>query len=350
MERRKRDQAGMSGGAGSTGGPQKSGRINMAKRTAGRLLPVQADPSVPQVDVADRAQDGSGGEGGGAGEGAGGESGARSGSDPEDSEPDPQAQQSELCGVQATAVERSGDRMFRVGVRVEVLWKGKWNGWFAGFVTGFNAERGEYRVEYDDGKHDWHGAEQMRSAPADQGKMDAAELRSYHKRGGYAFVNRTDAAKADAAVARGTARTCLADALWSALRTAGVPVTVRDVRSSMPAKFQDPCVLDAMRFAASVGARLELVQKLSGSAFNLFCERVGSYLVRLEMRSEDQRFFHFVAYDASTGRLLDNDLPRVPVIEDADRVDRSAAISTIVAIYNHVTEVRVRDVWVVTIC
>ena len=140
----------------------------MAKRTAGRLLPVQADPSVPQVDVADRAQDGSGGEGGGAGldEGAGGESGARSGSDPEDSEPDPQAQQSELCGVQATAVERSGDRMFRVGVRVEVLWKGKWNGWFAGFVTGFNAERGEYRVEYDDGKHDWHGAEQMRSAPA----------------------------------------------------------------------------------------------------------------------------------------------------------------------------------------
>ena len=118
MERRKRDQAGMSGGAGSTGGPQKSGRINMAKRTGGRL-PVQADPSVAQEDVADRAQDGSGSEGGGAGldEGAGGESGARSGSDPEDSEPDPQAQQSELCGVQATAVERSGERMFRVGSR-----------------------------------------------------------------------------------------------------------------------------------------------------------------------------------------------------------------------------------------
>ena len=162
-------------------------------------------------------------------------------------------------------------------------------------------------------------------------------------------MNRTDGAKAGAAVARGTARTCLADALWSALRAAGVPVTVR-VRSSMPAKFQDPCVLDAVRFTASVGARLELVQKLSGSAFNLFCERVGSYLVRLEMRSEDQRFFHLVAYDASTGRLLDNDLPQVPDIEDADRVDRSAAISTIVAIYNHVTEVRVRDVWVVTIC
>jgi len=95
---------------------------------------------------------------------------------------------------------------------------------------------------------------------------------------------------------------------------------------------------------------MELVQRLSGSAYNLFCERVGSYLVRLEMQSEGQKFFHFVAFDASTGRLLDNDLGQVPVIEDVDRADRPSAIAAIVAIYSHVAEVRIRDVWEVTVC
>jgi len=348
MKRRKVDQIGPSAGEGQTGRSKKS--RNMAKRSAD---PVGADPNGTQEDAAVPNQTGSGNEDAGAGQdagiGAGGETEARSGSDPVDPNLDPQTQQSVLRGVQATVVERSGERSFRTGVRVEVLWKGQWNGWYAGVVTDYSSERDEYRVDYDDGKHDWHPAGQMRSA-AGKAKMSAAELKAFHKRGGCAFLSTSEAVKAGAAVARGTARTCLADALWSALKTAGVHVTVKEVRSKMSAKFQDPCVLDAARYTALVGARMELVQKLSGSAFNLFNQRVGSYLVRLELRSEDQRFFHFVAYDASTGRLLDNDLGQVPVIEDADRADRAAAIATIVAIYRHVTEVRIRDVWVVSAC
>ena len=230
MERRKRDQAGMSGGKVLAGRPQKS-RVNMAKRTAGRLPVVASEPNVQEAAV-DSHSDGSGIEGGGAdqGTGAGGESEAQPGSAPEDPTPDPQTQQSVLRGVQATAAERSGGRSFRVGVRVEVLWAGKWNGWYAGIVAEYSSERDEYRVEYDDGKHDWHGASQMRSAAA-QGKMSASELRAFHKRGGCAFLSTSEASKAGAAVARGTARTCLADALWSALRSAGVHVTVNSHNS-----------------------------------------------------------------------------------------------------------------------
>ena len=64
MERRKRDQAGMSGGKVLAGGPQES-RVNMAKRTAGRLPVVASEPNVQEAAV-DSHSDGSGIEGGGA--------------------------------------------------------------------------------------------------------------------------------------------------------------------------------------------------------------------------------------------------------------------------------------------
>jgi hypothetical protein len=122
-------------------------------------------------------------------------------------------------------------------------------------------------------------------------------------------------------------------------------VELEDVRATLPSEFGDPSVPDAKKYAHTQGMQLELCHRLRGSVINLFRMTKGSFLVRLELKDNTGSFFHFVAFDAVAGLVLDNDLPLIPKIEECDRLDNPSAIAALRLIYPHVAEVRIKEVF-----
>jgi hypothetical protein len=259
------------------------------------------------------------------------------------------ARQAQPCGLELTAAVGVDGRAFRVRSRVKVLWETpQWKGWHHGHVI--KAEGTQYEVRYDDGSWDSHPASSITKVRREP-KMSRKAFEAERLTGGCAFVSRKRVRAEGAAVATGTlretrvGRTCLPDSLWSALKTAGVTVELKDVRAALPSEFRDPSVPEAMRYAQTLGMQLEIRRRLTGSVVKLFRMTKGSFLVRLELKDNTGSFFHFVAFDAAAGLVLDNDLTLIPRIEACDRLDNRSAIATLSLIYPHVAEVRIRDVF-----
>lgn len=150
--------------------------------------------------------------------------------------------------------------------------------------------------------------------------------------GGFALAARGEVRGQGIAVPAGTKRTCLADAMWAAMR-AVLPQTklpLATLRKSLPASDDpdqpDPTALMAKEFAAGYGLDFHYDRELNNPRA-LFERRSGVYLIRLELSTHAGRDYHYVTYLSASGHVIDNE-PRalVPVVQDEDRKSNKHAI------------------------
>ena len=97
-----------------------------------------------------------------------------------------------------------------------------------------------------------------------------------------------------------------------------------------------------MQFAMEHGFQLQHEPRLSRSSRLLFSERAGAFLARLELEVPDGSVdYHYVAYDASTGRVLDNERRgKVPVVRNCNR----AACGVFAALFPNAVRITLNSV------
>ena len=128
----------------------------------------------------------------------------------------------------------------------------------------------------------------------------------------------------------GTTRTCLPDALWVVLwlTSPDLKLELEQVRMALDCgPDTDPTAAMALEYASRFGLTLEYERALKGSPAGLFRRTQGAYLVRLEIVCDGGTDWHYVAYNAVTGRLIDNEPgAKVPLVNNDDRVSTKRAI------------------------
>ena len=149
--------------------------------------------------------------------------------------------------------------------------------------------------------------------------------------GGFTLLNREVARKMGICVPIGSARTCLADALWVCLCAFVPSLQIRqgDVQKALgniDEQDPDPTIAMANEYAAHHGVQICFERQLDSPA-NLFRQADGVFLVRLAISAGVGTDHHFVAYIAKHGLVIDN-FPgkRVPAVEDSDRVSNREAL------------------------
>jgi hypothetical protein len=146
---------------------------------------------------------------------------------------------------------------------------------------------------------------------------------------GYTLTTRGSVRAAGGVVAIGDGRTCLPDALWVMLHMLGVRVSQPMLRAALHAtELSDPNIAQARDFCITKGVSFEYKSSLCLSPAGLFRQEEGVYLVVLELLTPSHTTdYHAIAYDAVTGRVLDNEPGgRVPVVDDVDRVSNQKAL------------------------
>ena len=183
----------------------------------------------------------------------------------------------------------------------------------------------------------------------------AARFEPERKRAGYVDRGRRTFRDNQGALATGTKRSCLADALWMALVEAGCEVDLENVRSIMP---QDPdadtTFASAQLYVAKFGFELacvskELQKEKGGYAFNLLLRETGLFLVQLRVTTgKDDRNppdLHVCFYDGKTVR--DNGkYTKVKILEPSDRTKEGARL-VFDSLFNGL-EVRINNIYELT--
>ena len=179
------------------------------------------------------------------------------------------------------------------------------------------------------------GAEKRVSKPTSRSKKKAAMRVEKEKAedGGFVLEARGQARAGGLFVAAGEEHTCLADALWSAMK-ALLPQTklsLQTVRASVPVtEGSDPNFTMAERFAQGYGAVLAYDRALNNPKA-LFNRREGIFLVQLKLEIQSEGAvcvdYHYVTYLAASGHMIDNHpRGRVPIVQDYDRGSNKRAI------------------------
>jgi hypothetical protein len=165
----------------------------------------------------------------------------------------------------------------------------------------------------------------------------AARLAPEKKKGGYVDRGRKVFRDNQGALATGTMRTCLPDALWMALEEAGCAVDLEHVRSSiMPPEEPDADTpfAAAQDYATELDFDLACVSKemqkdKGGYAFNLLLRETGLYLVQLRVTTgptdPEPPDLHVVVYDGKTVRD-NNCYTKVKILEESDRTKEGARL------------------------
>ena len=181
----------------------------------------------------------------------------------------------------------------------------------------------------------------------------AARLAPERKRGGYVDRGgRRVFRDNQGALATGTMRTCLPDALWMALEEAGCAVDLEHVRSIMPEEPDADTTFDAAGvYAAELGFELACVSKemqkdKGGYAFNLLLRETGLYLVQLRVTTgkddPEPPDLHVVVYDGKTVRD-NNKYSKVKILEESDRTKEGARL--VFDSLFHGLEVRINNIY-----
>jgi hypothetical protein len=140
-----------------------------------------------------------------------------------------------------------------------------------------------------------------------------AKVAAQKKNGGYVDRARRVFRENQGALATGTKRTCLADALWMGLEEAGFEVDLEDVRSSIMPEDPDANTpfAAAQDYAAELGFTLACVSKemqkeKGGYEYNLLLRKTGLFLVQLRVTTgkddPNPPDLHVVLYDGNTVR------------------------------------------------
>jgi len=166
--------------------------------------------------------------------------------------------------------------------------------------------------------------------------------------GGFTMVNRSTARMMGIRVPVGDERTCLADALWVCLCAflCNLQLQQRDVQMALMSADddQDPSVAMANEYALQHGVQICFQRGLS-SPVMLFRQLDGVFLVRLAISTEGGTDYHFVAYLAKHGFVIDN-FPgkRVPARDDADRTNNQEAVKVFFKLFPGATQIQMTSV------
>lgn len=155
------------------------------------------------------------------------------------------------------------------------------------------------------------------------------------KKGGYVDRGRRVFKELGGALASGTKRTCMADALWVLLQDHKCTAMLEDVRISIMPDNPDENTLfgAAAMYAATLGFELKCVSKefqqtKGGYALNLLSRDHGSFLVQLRVTTgptDLEPDLHVVAYDGKTVRD-NNRYTKVKILELCDRTKEGARL------------------------
>ena len=160
--------------------------------------------------------------------------------------------------------------------------------------------------------------------------MDRRHAHAVDEDGGFALEARGQVRASGELVPVGPSRTCLPDALWVVLCTTSpeLKLELEHVRAALDCGLDaDPTRAVALDYARQFGLTLEYEPALKASPAGLFNRTQGAYLVRLEIVCPGGTDYHYVAYNAATGRLIDNEPgAKVPVVDDDDRRNNKRAI------------------------
>lgn len=153
--------------------------------------------------------------------------------------------------------------------------------------------------------------------------------------GGYVDRGRRVFKELGGALASGTKRTCMADALWVLLQDHECTAMLEDVRISIMPDNPDENTLfgAAATYAATLGFELKCVSKefqqtKGGYALNLLSRDHGSFLVQLRVTTgptDLEPDLHVVAYDGKTVRD-NNRYTKVKILELCDRTKEGARL------------------------
>ena len=168
--------------------------------------------------------------------------------------------------------------------------------------------------------------------------------------GGFTLESRGFVRAAGEAVAVGDDRTCLPDALWICLTACGKQIKLSAVRKSMPSQNSDPTYAMAKSIALQYGMQLAHISRLKASPAGLFNCDCGIFLVRLRIECATGTDYHYVAYNAQTGRIFDNErYAKVPRVEAIDKRNNKRATKVFFQLFPKAKEIRVDAVSVAQI-
>ena len=197
---------------------------------------------------------------------------------------------------------------------------------------------GESEAEADDRLPEGLGDPKPKPKPKPKpsgGARKALAKKKRKKKGGYVDRARRVFKDHGGALATGTKRTCVADALWVLLNELECTVALEDVRSSiMPEDPDENTLFDAAGdFAATLGFKLACVSKefqqtKGGYAFHLLSRDHASFLVQLRVTTgptDPEPDLHVVAYDGKTVRD-NNKYTKVKILEPCDRTKEGARL------------------------
>ena len=195
---------------------------------------------------------------------------------------------------------------------------------------------GRFEAEADDRLPEERGGPKPKPKRKKQsgGARQAAAKKK--KEGGYVDRGRRVFKDHGGALATGTKRTCVADALWVLLNDHEYTGDLEDVRTSiMPSDPDENTLFDtAGDYAAKHGFKLSCVSKefqqtKGGYAYNLFARDHGYFLVQLRVTSGPSDLeppdLHVVAYDGKTIRD-NNKYTKVKILEPSDRTKEGARL------------------------
>ena len=177
-------------------------------------------------------------------------------------------------------------------------------------------------------------------------KAQEAVSKAKRQKGGFTSVARGELRLQGVAIPVGNDATCLPDALWALMMflRPSIGLSQAAVQSAlMTGDETDPSFFAAAKFAAGFDVAL-LYKRQIGSPRALFRQSVGAFLVQLIICTDnsDSPDYHYVAYLAATGTLIDN-YPRakVPIIDDGDRSSRSRAAKVFYELFPGASNIRI---------
>ena len=177
-------------------------------------------------------------------------------------------------------------------------------------------------------------------------KAQEAVSKAKRQKGGFTSVARGELRLQGVAIPVGNDATCLPDALWALMMflRPSIGLSQAAVQSAlMTGDETDPSFFAAAEFAAGFDVAL-LYKREIGSPRALFRQSVGAFLVQLIICTDnsDSPDYHYVAYLAATGTLIDN-YPRakVPIIDDGDRSSRSRAAKVFYELFPGASNIRI---------
>ena len=162
--------------------------------------------------------------------------------------------------------------------------------------------------------------------------------------GGFTLESRGLVRAAGEAVAVGDDRTCLPDALWICLTACGKQIKLSAVRKSMVHldDNSDPTYAMAKSTALQYGMQLAHISRLKASPAGLFNYDCGMFLVRLRIECATGTDYHYVAYNAQTGRIFDNErYAKVPRVEATDKRNNKSATKVFFQLFP-----KAKEIWV----